>query len=106
MVREMSETDKVKGDTPRELRMVRAGDDPRVPWWANWGMKALMILGIPGALLGWREWKDYKLEERRLVVEEKRVEADQKQNVLLERFEKVLWRVERRLPTENGGSDR
>jgi len=86
--------------TPPGLTRVRAADDPRVPWWANWGMKAVMVLGLPGAFIGWREFRDWKLEEKKLAVEEKRVAADERQNVLLERFEKVLWRVERRYPDD------
>jgi len=99
-------TDKVRDVTPRDLRQVRAMDDPRVPWWANWTMKAIMILGIPGALLGWREFRDWKLEDKRIELDTRRVAADEKQNILLERFEKVLWRVERKLPEERTGDNR
>ncbi len=80
----------------------RSTDDPRAPWWVGAAFRAFMILGPLGSLLVWREFKDYKLEERRMMVEEKRVSADERQNVLLERFEKVLWRVERKLPAETG----
>jgi hypothetical protein len=96
-------TDAVRENTPREIRAQRAMDDPRVPWWANWGMKAIMVLGIPGALLGWREFRDWKLEDRRIALEEKRVAADEKQNVLMERFERVLWKVEQHFKDDTPG---
>lgn len=89
------------GDTPGELSKVRVGDDPRAPWWVNYAMRAFLVIGLPTALIAVREAKDYRFEAQRLEVEVKRVETEQKRNVIFERFEKVLYRVEKKLPDES-----
>lgn len=72
--------------------------DPRTPWWVGIGFKAVSMLGIPALMLGYYAWKDYKFEDRRIEIQRQQIAAQERTNILLERFEKVLWRVERKLP--------
>lgn len=105
----MGETDKTarKDDTPRDVSKVRVGlEDPRIPWWANWLLKAIMAVGIPAAILGAREARDWKYEGARLENEKGRISVEEKRNVIFERFEKVLYRVERKLPDERSNDGR
>lgn len=74
---------------------------PGTPWWVTVGFRAFAVLGIPGLMLSYYVYRDYKYEGLRIEVEKSRIAAQEKQNVLLERFEKVLWRVERKLPDGN-----
>ena len=76
---------------------------PGTPWWVSVAFRAIAMLGVPVLVLGFYMWKDYKFEERRLQVEQQRNATQEKTNVLLERFEKILWRVEKKLPADNGG---
>lgn len=94
-------TEAVREPSPRKLAQVLVPDDPKMPWWASWGIRALMIVGIPGALLASREYRDYKYEATRLENERARIAVEEKRNVIFERFEKVLYKVERKLPNDN-----
>lgn len=88
------------GSDPANTKVVVGKD---APWWVAAAFKFIAVLGIPGVVLSFYMYKDYKFEERRLEVERQRNATQEKTNVLLERFEKVLWRVERRVGSEDGG---
>ena len=89
------------------MKDARQGLPAGAPWWVSVAFRAIAMLGVPCIVLGFYMYKDYKFEDRKLQVEQQRNAVQEKTNVLLERFEKVLWRVERKLPAEpNGGGDR
>lgn len=98
----MGETDDVRRReaTPGGLTRVRSGEDTRIPWWVNVFFKAVAVLGIPGVMLAFYAYKDYRFEEQRLDVQVKQIATQEKTNILLERFEKVLLRVERKYPED------
>lgn len=62
------------------------------PWWVNAIFKAVAVLGIPGALIAYYAYRDFKFFERGIAVQERN-------SVIMERVEKILWRMERRLDT-------
>lgn len=102
-------TDKLSGD--QSLRASLGGVPSKsieaAPWYVKAGFLFLSMVGIPGALVAVREVKDWRFEERRLVIEQQRIEAQAKQNVMLEELSKTLKEIKWRLPKENsGGNDR
>ena len=90
-----------KEQTPGPMDKVKVGDDPRAPWFVNYAIRALLVIGLPTALIGWREFKDYKYEAQRLEVESQRTKQMERTNVILERVVNVLYKVEKKLPDES-----
>lgn len=78
----------------------------RMPWQIQAMFLVLSMIGIPGGMVAIREARDWRLEEKRIEVERERIKAQEKTNVLLERFERVLWRVERNLGVDPNGERR
>jgi ribosomal protein S30 len=97
----MDSESEVREQTPREMKAAKVGDDPRAPWWVNYAIRVILVIGLPTALIGWREFKDYKYEGTRLEVEKKRNEVDSERNVIFSDFKRILYRVEKKLPDEN-----
>lgn len=97
-------TDAVRESTPRSLQKIvtGGGDDPRAPWWAAWVLKALMIVGIPGALLGSREYQDFRYKADLIAVEKQRVAVDAERNAVFKELVSVLYKMNRKLPDEFG----
>lgn len=94
-------------ESPSMKELRRTVEDPRVPWWASWLLKAIMIVGIPGALLGSREYRDFRYEGERIEVERQRIAVEEKRNVTFDRLVGVLYKLERKLgPDPIGGVDR
>lgn len=77
-----------------------------LPQWVKAVFILLSMIGIPGGMVAAREVKDWRFEERRLQIEQQRIEQQAKQNVMLEDLAKTLKEIKWRLPKENGGSDR
>lgn len=63
------------------------------PWWVNAMFKAVAVLGIPGALIAYYAYRDFKFMERGIAAQERSI-------VIMERFERVLWKVEKKLGVE------
>jgi hypothetical protein len=87
--------------TPGTMARVRTGEDPRAPWYVNMGFRFMLMVGLPTALIGWREFKDYKYEAQRLQVESERTKQMERTNSVMERVVGVLYKVEKKLPNEN-----
>ena len=68
---------------------------PGTPWWVTVFFRAVAVIGIPGLLLGYYAYRDYKFMERS-------IGAQERANALMERFERVLWKVEKKIGTEEG----
>ena len=68
------------------------------PWWVHAGFLFISMVGIPGTLVAFREVKDWKMEERRLTIEQQRIEQQAKTNEILADLKQFL--------IKNGGSPR
>ena len=64
------------------------------PWYVTVFFRALAVIGIPGMLLGYYAYRDFKFMERS-------IGAQERANALMERFERVLSKVEKKL--DDGG---
>lgn len=98
-------TEKVGSDQSLRMPGVSSKALEGMPQWVKAVFLLLSMIGIPGGMVAIREVKDWRFEERRLEVERTRIEAQAKQNVVIEDLGKTLKRLEWKLPkdTANGG---
>lgn len=68
------------------------------PWYVHATFLFISMVGIPGALVAVREVKDWRFEERRMVIEQQRIEQQAKTNEILADLKRYL--------IMNGGSPR
>ena len=95
-------SDRISGGDAQSIRIPGAVPYKALqgaPWWVHAGFLFISMVGIPGTLVAFREFKDWKMEDRRLAVEQQRIEQQAKTNEILSDLK--IYLIQR-----NGGNPR